>query len=147
MLDERGDYLFRHILLPTDGSIHSFKAAEKGIQIAKLNENSEIEVIYVVDGNTSKQDVLRSWDSAGIRDSREKRLHATVNLANNAGVKYAIKILRGDPAKMILTYAKDKQIDLIVMGSRGLNSFQEMLLGSVSHRVTKYAQCPVMVVK
>lgn len=147
MLDERGDYLFRHILLPTDGSIHSFKAAEKGIQIAKLNENSEIEVIYVVDGNTSKQDVLRSWDSAGIRDSREKRLHATVNLANNAGVKYAIKILRGDPAKMILTYAKDKQIDLIVMGSRGLNSFQEMLLGSVSHRVTKYAQCPVMVFK
>ncbi|MCM3443940.1 universal stress protein (plasmid) [Metabacillus halosaccharovorans] len=139
--------MFRHILLPTDGSIHSIKAAEKAIQIAKLSTNSEIEVIYVVDGNTSKQDVLRSWDSAGIRYSREKRLHATVNLANKAGVKYAIKILRGDPAKIILTYAKEKQIDLIVMGSRGLNSFQEMLLGSVSHRVTKYSQCPVMVVK
>ncbi len=147
MLDERGDYMFRHILLPTDGSIHSIRAAEKAIQIAKLSENREIEVIYVVDGNTSKQDVLRSWDSAGIRESREKKLHATVHLANNAGVKYAIKILRGDPANTILTYAKDKPFDLIVMGSRGLNSFQEMLLGSVSHRVTKHAQCPVLIVK
>jgi len=47
--------MFRHILLPTDGSIHSIRAAEKAIQIAKLSENSEIEVIYVVDGNTSKK--------------------------------------------------------------------------------------------
>jgi len=91
--------------------------------------------------------VLRSWDSAGIRESREKKLQAIVHLANNAGVKYAIKILRGDPANTILTYAKDKPFDLIVMGSRGLNSFQEMLLGSVSHRVTKHAQCPVLIVK
>lgn len=43
--------------------------------------------------------------------------------------------------------ANDQQFDLLVIGSRGLNTLQEMVLGSVSHKVVKRADCPVLVVK
>ncbi|WP_430183435.1 universal stress protein [Paenibacillus lautus] len=46
-----------------------------------------------------------------------------------------------------LLITRKKNVDLIIKGSRCLNSFQEFVLGSVSHKVVKRAQCPVMVVK
>ncbi|WLV25919.1 universal stress protein [Aciduricibacillus chroicocephali] len=54
--------------------------------------------------------------------------------------------LQGDPAKQILQYAKDKNQEMIIIGSRGLSGIKEMLLGSVSHKVSQLANCPVLIV-
>jgi nucleotide-binding universal stress UspA family protein len=58
-----------------------------------------------------------------------------------------VEIRQGNPAKTILDYAEEINADLIVIGSRGLNSFGEFVLGSVSHNVTQHAKIPVLVVK
>ena len=47
----------------------------------------------------------------------------------------------------ILKTARDSNFDLIVIGARGLSVVKEILLGSVSHGVTRHAVCPVLVVK
>ena len=47
---------------------------------------------------------------------------------------------------MIVKFSEDHDVDLIVMGSRGLGDSTRYLLGSVSHKVTSLAQCPVMVI-
>jgi nucleotide-binding universal stress UspA family protein len=47
----------------------------------------------------------------------------------------------------IVDYAEDKDIDLIVIGTRGKSGFKKMLLGSVASGVVTYAHCPVLVVK
>jgi nucleotide-binding universal stress UspA family protein len=47
----------------------------------------------------------------------------------------------------IVDYAERENIDLIVIGSRGLSGFKKLLLGSVASGVVTYANCPVMVVK
>jgi nucleotide-binding universal stress UspA family protein len=47
----------------------------------------------------------------------------------------------------IVEYAEDKNIDLIVVGSRGMSGFKKLLLGSVASGVVTYAHCPVLVVK
>jgi len=53
----------------------------------------------------------------------------------------------GRPSKVIVQFAQDKEADLIVVGTRGTHSDKDgMLLGSVSHRVTSHAKCPVLVV-
>jgi len=44
-------------------------------------------------------------------------------------------------------YANKEQFEILILGSRGLNSLQEMVLGSVSHKVVKRAECPVLIVK
>ena len=48
---------------------------------------------------------------------------------------------------VILEYAEEKSIDLIVVGTRGRSGFKRLLLGSVASSVVSYAHCPVMIVK
>jgi nucleotide-binding universal stress UspA family protein len=142
-----GNGMFKKILVPADGSLHSLKAAEKAIELAKIDNGSFINLLYVVDGSTSKYDVLRSWDLLEVTNKRLAKFKDIVKKAEEAGIEYELKILRGDPVPQILKYAKQMKSDVIVLGSRGLNSLQEMVLGSVSHKVAKKAKCPVMIVK
>ena len=52
----------------------------------------------------------------------------------------------GPPARTIVNFAKDKNINLIVLGSRGQGDIEGYLLGSVSHKVTSLSHCPTLVV-
>lgn len=56
-------------------------------------------------------------------------------------------LIEGDPVAEILGCAKRGEVDLIVMGSRGLGELKGLLIGSVSHKVIQLADCPVLTVK
>ena len=58
----------------------------------------------------------------------------------------SVRVLDGDPAKVILETAKELQADLIVMGSRGHNVMEALILGSVSHKVMLKTTIPVVLV-
>jgi nucleotide-binding universal stress UspA family protein len=68
-------------------------------------------------------------------------------MAKESGVNYELKVLHGLPGPTIVDYANKNQIDIVIIGSRGLNTLQEFVLGSVSHKVAKRANCPVLIVK
>ncbi|WP_377891013.1 universal stress protein [Alkalihalobacillus sp. R86527] len=138
--------MYNKIMLASDGSEDSVTAAEEAIKLAKLTD-AQVDVVYVVDGDTSKHDVLRNWDSLGIKEERKDKLRAVEQKAADANLTYQINMLRGDPSVTLVKYAEEHGIDLIVMGTRGLNVLQEMVLGSVSHQVIQKANCPVLVVK
>jgi nucleotide-binding universal stress UspA family protein len=53
----------------------------------------------------------------------------------------------GDAAQRIMETANEEKCGLLLIGSRGRGGFKELLLGSVSHKVTNHADCPVLVVK
>lgn len=139
--------MYKHILLATDGSEHSKRAAENAIHIAKCTKDSKIEVVYVVNADRAKSDVISNWNSPDVNDVRKERMKDVENLAKSAGVHYEISILHGEPGPTIVDYINTNQIDIVVIGSRGLNGLQEFVLGSVSHKVAKRANCPVLIVK
>jgi nucleotide-binding universal stress UspA family protein len=56
-------------------------------------------------------------------------------------------VLRGDPADMIIEFAKDKQMDIIILGSRGFRGIKGRLLGSVSRKVSHASKCSCLIVK
>ncbi|MOA44126.1 Stress response protein NhaX [compost metagenome] len=64
-----------------------------------------------------------------------------------AGVTATVEMLQGSPADVILKYAKSHDNDVIVIGSRGLGTIREFVLGSVSHNVVQNAKIPVLVIK
>ncbi|MGD8350244.1 MAG: universal stress protein, partial [Gammaproteobacteria bacterium] len=67
--------------------------------------------------------------------------------AKSSGVKKVRSFyMGGGPSRMIVKFSEDHDVDLIVMGSRGMSDSTRHLLGSVSHKVTSLAECPVMVV-
>lgn len=138
--------MYNKILLAADGSAHSIRAAEHAVHIAKCNGSSLVEVVYVVDQDTSKSDVLHHWNG-DVNDKRRDKLKAIENLLENAGIPFELHIFHGDPGPTIVDYGKNNNIDIVVIGSRGLNALQELVLGSVSHKVAKRAHCPVLIVK
>jgi nucleotide-binding universal stress UspA family protein len=139
--------MFEKILLAADGSDHSLRAADKAIALAKMNNNSVVHVIYVVDGDTAKTDVLHHWNDADMSLARKELLIPVENKMKVSGVHYETNILRGNPGQTIVQHANENQFDLIVIGSRGLNTLQEFVLGSVSHKVAKRADSSVLIVK
>ena len=78
---------------------------------------------------------------------RRAKLAPVERLIKEANIKVKITILKGTPGPEIVRYANEKYVDLVVIGSRGLNSLQEMVLGSVSHKVMKRVTCPALIVK
>jgi nucleotide-binding universal stress UspA family protein len=146
-LEGGGRFMFKRILLASDGSAHALRAAEQAIDLAKNDPDALVVILYVVDSKTSKADVLRNLDTEGIAQFRHERMHSIEKIAKEAGVNYEIKIIRGEPGPSIVEYANGNNIDVILIGSRGLNALQEFVLGSVSHKVAKHAKCPVMIIK
>lgn len=139
--------MYKKIALATDGSEHSKRAAENAINIAKCSPNSQIEVLYVVDPDKVKSDVLKNWNSPEFSDKRKDRMRDVEKMAKESGVSYEIKIMHGEPGPTIVEYVNKNKFEIVVIGSRGLNGLQEFVLGSVSHKVAKRANCPVLIVK
>ncbi|KKI90759.1 universal stress protein [Bacillus sp. SA1-12] len=139
--------MFKDILLATDGSEHAFRAAIKAAEVAKLSNDAHIKVIYIVDDSTSKSDVLSEGSKEAVYERRLRRIRPTEEILKQQQINYTVEILRGEPGPEIVRYANNQHFDLVVIGSRGLNKLQELVLGSVSHKVAKRAECPVMIVK
>jgi nucleotide-binding universal stress UspA family protein len=138
--------MFTKILFATDGSEHSLRAGEKAFELASYNQGSKVVIVYVVDGKHSKDDVLQHWGT-NAADKRKAKLELIERKARHIGVNYELIFLHGEPGPTIVSYANKNKFDAVVIGSRGLNTLQEMVLGSVSHKVAKRANCPVMIVK
>ncbi|MCW3998688.1 MAG: universal stress protein [Candidatus Bathyarchaeota archaeon] len=137
------------ILVPTDGSEHSIRAAEYAIGIAK-NHDAQLMVVYVVD-----EVVIDKFSEITEREVVERELkidgqrytNYVLGLATEAGVKATAMVARGRPFEQIVNLAKGLNMDLIVMGTYGYRGAERILMGSVAERVIEYSSCPVLVVK
>ncbi|RJS60336.1 universal stress protein [Bacillus sp. PK3_68] len=139
--------MYKKILLAADGSENSLRAAREAAEIAFLVKDCKIEVVYVADYSKSKSAILHSQGKEELELSRREKLHQMEKELQSQHIAYEVKILHGEPGPAIVEYANKENFDLVIIGSRGLNSFQEMVLGSVSHKVMKRVNCPALIVK
>jgi len=135
--------MYQKILLAVDGSEHSKRAAEHAIQVASFIPQSQVEIISVIDLSKAKTEILHGE----LKQKRHQALEEIKSCFEKKQIAHQLKIERGDPGPAIVAYANKNNFDLVVIGSRGLNSLQEMVLGSVSHKVAKRVHCPVMIIK
>ncbi|WP_319961811.1 universal stress protein [Virgibacillus natechei] len=139
-------HLFKGILLAADGSENSLRSAQYAIELA-IKFDGTVDAVYVVDGETAKQDVLHAQDKFAIEKQRNEKLQPIRELLEQSGVDYQTHFLHGEPGPKLVEFANDRDFDCVVIGSRGLNNLQSFILGSVSHKVVKRVDCPVLVVK
>lgn len=115
--------------------------------MASFQKDSIIDVVYVADFEKAKLEVLHSSSSEALNFERRNKLSKIEQLLRESSISYKVIILHGTPGPEIIKHANEQQVDLVVIGSRGLNSLQEMVLGSVSHKVMKRVNCPALVSK
>ena len=139
------------ILLATDGSDEADLAATTAAELAN-STGSELDVIYVLNvepwrfppseqGNYPQRYEDLKEQSRMIRDRQVEKIEAGGGSVSNAHLAI------GYPADMIVAYAQDEGVGLIVMGSRGREGIRRALMGSVSDAVVRHAHCPVMIVR
>jgi len=139
----------KNILIPTDGSDYSLRAAEYGVSVAKML-SAQIMVVYVID-----EVVLDRISKLAEREDVEQELKTdgqryikyVLGLAEKEGVKATSTLAKGRPFEQIVHIAKGLNMDLIIMGTYGLRGADRILIGSVTERVIEYSPCPVLVIK
>jgi nucleotide-binding universal stress UspA family protein len=135
--------MFKHILVAIDGSTYSQQALPTAIEVAR-KFNSDVLVHHVGEHDRGRSVVYSSESPA-----EATRLVAdAVKLVRDAGLTakgHLSDVAAGHVAKAIVETATANNIDLIVMGSRGLSDVQGLLLGSVTHKVIQMATIPVLV--
>ena len=142
--------MYRHILIPTDGSQPAERGVAHGLTLAK-SLGAKVSVIFVVEplsemrrGPTflealAKYAELRQEQATSVLDR-------AANAAKEAGVSCeTIQVENGQPHQAIIATAEEKGCDLIVMSSHGRSGLSMLLIGSVTNKVLTHAKTPVLV--
>lgn len=138
---EKDIFDVKKILLPTDGSTHSLKAAEYAAEISKQFD-SETHILNVITKSTIRISRKREEKSS------VQALEETKDVFDRRSIKVIVrKVVRGNPAEIICKIAEEEGFDLIVIGSRGLSGMKAFFLGGVSDKVSRHAICPVLIVR
>lgn len=145
--------MYKHILIPTDGSALSRKAIAAGVKLAKLT-GAKVTGLFAAPPATPV--VYKRMLPVGymtpqehaqaIEKSAENYLGVIEKAAKQAGVAYkGISVTSDFPAQAILSAAKKQKCDLIVMASHGHRGLKGVLLGSETQKVLTEAKIPVLV--
>src|ERR687894_1015424 len=149
----------RKILVPVDGSNASLKGLKYAAHLAELEaSDTELIVVHVLEdvkqggaiGLQAKYGNVRLVEGfkRARREAASEWLKQIEEAARKKGIRIKSEVLDGDSkAGVIIDYAGENRVDLIVVGSRGLTGFKRLLLGSVSNAIIGNAPCPVMVVR
>jgi len=147
--------MFKHILIPTDGSDLSKKAIKKGIEFAKkikarvttIHVVPEFKVIADESFVSLTPEAKRRFEEESLRRAR-KMLDSIVRQAKAQGVRCAAVAEANDlPYQQIIATAKSSKCDLILMASHGRRGIASVLLGSETAKVLTHSTIPVLVVR
>ena len=140
-----GTIAVRKILCPVDFSDLSQKALDIARHLA-LTFSSGIEVMHVLQESAVKKMKQRDAKKEVMKRLFEQEQNRLNGFLSAASFDAHGIMEQGEPYKRIVSFARDKDIDLIVMGARGLGLIKGMLIGSVTDAVLKSAPCPVLVI-
>jgi nucleotide-binding universal stress UspA family protein len=146
--------MYRHILIPTDGSELAGHGVTNGLSLAK-SVGAKVTVIIVEEPfdwlSVSETKGQRAFDELAQHTEQIKKHAASVlnrvtNAAKQAGVPCdTIQVEDARPYQAIIATAEDRGCDLIVMASHGRGGLSAVVLGSVTNKVLTHTKTPVLV--
>ena len=151
-------YPIKKVLLPTDGSEYSLKAAKYCAEIAKKH-GSEVTLLHVMPLHLPSVDhpielhsldlVVFEVESGDVIKARGKKvMEKTKAIFDELHVPVKTEYFSfGNIPQIIIETAKNENFDLIIMGHKGVGGLKHVMLGSVAERVCRNAPCPVLIVR
>ena len=147
--------MYKKILVPTDGSQASHKAAKHAMWLAGKS-GAEILALYVIDtslfmGLPTEEAITRVKEM--LKDEGRKSLDALIDMSLkckeklNVEIKLTFMTKEGRPSRTIHNTIDEEGVDLVVMGTSGKHGMDRFLLGSVAEKIVRTAPCPVLVVR
>ena len=144
--------MFERILVPVDGSKHGRRAVEMTIELAKCHESS-VFLLHVIRDLSLPKEIMSMIRTGEVTESRMEILQDSAEIIldsarerfQEAGItEVRGEYIIGDPASRILEYAAENNVDLVVIGHRGLGP-SEGLLGGVARKLVNRTTVPVLI--
>ena len=137
----------KRILVATDGSDGAGLALEEGLSLA-AELDAEVFVVYVREAATSFLGAP-NYEDVNTQEARHARsvITAAELHAGRYDLDICFEVIEGDVVEAILALSRSRDVDLIVVGSRGLGTVKGIVLGSVSSALLHRADRPVLVAK
>jgi nucleotide-binding universal stress UspA family protein len=139
------------VLVPTDFSAPSAKALAYGRELARTF-GASLHVLHAVE-----EPLAQGWNGYGlpvlpelraeVLAGAQRELEQAVSPGERDRQATELVTRLGDPWREIVAFARERQVDLIVMGTHGRGGMAHLLLGSVAERVMRDAPCPVLTVR
>lgn len=139
-------------LLAVDGSdqsvdaIRAFEALSPAESLMVLHVVNVPGIPYPSIGAGIAKDLRLAVDKA-MREEGERIIEQALSLLPLHPGSVMRRLEMGTPAEVILAMVKEKGIDLVVLGARGIGQIREQMFGSVSHRVMTHASCSTLIIK
>jgi len=141
--------VFTKVLVAVDDSEQSRRAVEKAAELAQNGLIGSIDLFNVY--NTGNVDITKLHNQDRLDELRAESLRILKiyeEMLKEKGISCTLKRAGGDPASLVLDLVENnKDYDLIIMGSRRINKFQELVFGSVSDKVSRLSPIPVLIIK
>ncbi len=148
--------LFHHlktILLPVDGSAGAGRAAIVAYELAEMTK-AKLLIVHVINEGTVNQVALMSDTEPELimnryKENGQKLLQSYADDASEYNLDIELILDVGLPSERIVTISKEREVDIIVMGSRGAtgSAARRLGMGSSTERVIRRARCAVLVIK
>ncbi len=139
----------KKILFATDFSFFSKKARDYTITLARkfkaeVDVLHAIETIYYLDRDDPE---FVEWLHT-LEQDLEHRMEETLDVFRRYGISARGELIFGTPWKVVVKYAEDRNMDLVVIGSHGLRTEEgQLLLGTTSHKIALTSPVPVLIVR
>ncbi len=142
----------RNILFPTDFSTHSKAAIPTLRDVVSADDNVTIHLVHVVDSGLYVTDF--TWGGFSAEEFHQRRLEQAreslrmfTHKVDLEHADFEVSVIQGVPARELVEYAEEHDIDLIVMATHGRTGLDHLFMGSTAERVVRTAPCPVLTVR
>ena len=150
--------MFTHVLCAVDGSGHAQRAVtyaadqarkdDARLTILHVNHERPYAQLHADLAELERIEHIHVTEKDAMRAIGENLVAAAASHARNEGATHVeTEVREGHTAGVIADFVRRNNVDLIVMGTRGLNDLPGLFLGSVSHRVVHLVDVPVMLVR
>ena len=145
--------MFASIVVGTDGSQTATEAVRQAVELAN-SVGARVEIVSAyepVSGGRLREESEQAPEDVqwmiNHREEVEATLAEAATVAQRAGVECTTYARQGDPADAILDVAEEQDVDLIVVGNKGMTGAKRFLLGSVPNKVSHHAPCSVLIIR
>ena len=136
--------MYDAILVPVDGSETSQRAVETARGLAETT-GATVHILSVVDVTGAPMSFGTETVST-LEEAAERIVDQAASAFADTDLHLVAAVRRGTPWRVVLNYCTDEGIDLVVLGQHGRTGLERLLLGSVTDRVLRSAEIPVLVV-
>ncbi|GAA3872239.1 universal stress protein [Haloarcula argentinensis] len=138
--------MYDDLLFPTDGSDGADEALAHALKLAETHD-ATIHVLSVVDSTYLGSAAAEATTIESLQEQTEQVIDETVDEITDHGAAVVAEHRMGDPYEEIIDYAAAAGVDMIVMGTHGRSGLDRFLLGSVTEKVGRTADVPVLTVQ